>query len=120
VDTDPTQPFENAPGMRNAGGKFTSDALALAWREGIIFAVDARTIARDGAEILRSAAPVTIEIRPDGIVGCLASPAAITVRSDRRPAAVYVNGQPSKAFKYDDTTKQLTLTLPAGDFRIDL
>ena len=118
VDTDPARPFENAPGWLFRGEKFTTDALVLAWRLGTIFAVDARSLKRAGSEILSSTAPVTIEIRPDGITGCLAEPATVTLKLDRRPDAVSLNGQPSKAFDYDKTSKRLTLTLPAGGFDI--
>lgn len=100
------------------GEKFTTDALVLAWRLGTIFAVDARSLKRAGSEILSSTAPVTIEIRPDGITGCLAEPATVTLKLDRRPDAVTLNGQPFKAFDYDKTSKRLTLILPAGGFDI--
>jgi len=118
VDTDPARPFKNAPGRLFRGEEFTTDALVLAWRMGIILAVDARSLVRDGLEILRSTAPVTIEILPDGISGCLAAPATVTLSLDRPPAAVAVNGQPRTSFDYDKTSKRLTLTLPAGNFGI--
>jgi hypothetical protein len=110
VDTDLARPFE-------ACG-FTTDALALAWREGAVFAVDARTVVRDGLTLLGSTEPVTFEILPSGATGRLTGPATVILHAAARPASVTANGKAHSSFAYDTTAKRLTMALSAGEVRV--
>jgi hypothetical protein len=107
VDTDLARPFDS--------GRFTTDALALAWKDETVFAAEARSLAWGGKSMVRSTEPVTLELRPDGLRGCLAVPAAVELSSEKRPASVTVNGKPFTAFTYDKSARRLKMSLPAGD-----
>ncbi len=80
-------------GRRIQPGGFATDGQALAWKEGAVFAVEAKVLVRGGKSLFESSEPATFELLPDRITGCLAAPAKIVLFAASRPASVTVNGK---------------------------
>jgi len=100
-----------------AGG-FATDGLVLAWNANETFVADAWILVRDGLTLLESTAPVTFDLLAEGLSGCLAAPATVTLAAAARPVAVTVNGKAFQSFEYDKISKRLKMALPAGDVRV--
>jgi hypothetical protein len=110
VNVDPGRTFE-------AGG-LTTDGLAMAWSPETIFAVDARNLAKGGQTLLTSTAPMTFELRSNGLKGCLAAPSTVSIHAGTRPATVSINGKALRTFAYDKKLERLSLDLPAGEVSV--
>jgi hypothetical protein len=106
------------PGRTFEAGGLATDALAMAWSSEAIFAVDARNLAKAGRTLLTSTTPMTLELRPDCLKGCLAAPSTVSILAAIRPATVSINGKALRSFSYDKRSERLSLDLPAGEVNV--
>ena len=103
------------PGTLYQAGLFKTDALALTWKEGRVFAALCTFLEEDGALLISSVAPITCQLEGNRLNYCLAEASEVALRAGSRPARISVKGRYTTAFQYDDQARAVVLTLPAGE-----
>jgi len=96
-----------------AGG-FKTDALAITWSNGHLFAALCTSLEKDGKLLLQSDEPVTCEISQKGIKYYLAQESEVLFGVPSKPSGITVNNSPT-AFNYDTERNTIVVKLPAGE-----
>ncbi|MCE5248637.1 heparinase II/III family protein [bacterium] len=112
--------FSTRPGRRYTGGGFSTDALALTWSGGVVFAALCTLLERDGRLLVESEEPITCEVSPEGMTYCLAHGCTVFLGVDAKPWMVTVNGEQVKPLYYDSSRGAVRLTLPPGEGRVSV
>ncbi len=99
---------------------WSTDALALTWSKGRVFAALATSLAREGKTLFRSTEPITCEIAAGKIKYYLAQPAQVSIHQEKKPRAVFLNGQEIKAKRWNNQTQEMAINLPAGKGEISM
>lgn len=108
------------PGQEYSARGWSTDALALTWSAGSVFAALATSLASDGKKLLRSSEPITCEIAMGKIKYYLAKPGQVSIRQEEKPRVVFRNGQKIKATAWNNQTQEMTVTLPSGEGEISI
>lgn len=107
--------FSTNPGRMYEQGRWKTDALALTWDERVIFAAACTSLGRDGEALLRSAEPIAFELQAGKIKYCASRPSAVAILVASKPKAVALDGKRLAEHVWDSKTRELRLTLPAGE-----
>jgi hypothetical protein len=106
--------FSTRPGEIYRSGAWETDALAMTWEDGSVFAAEATMLSRDGRLLVKSAAPMTFERKSGKLSFDLASVSAVTFAVEGPARNIRLNGRPAPGLRIDARAGTVTLTLPAG------
>ena len=112
--------FSTNPGRIYSVKGLSTDALAAAWTDRVIFAALATTLSRNGDLLVRSETPMTCEFRDRFLKCYLARAAAVSIRCAAKPKAVTLAAKSIHDFTYDEKQRLLRINLPAGESRLTI
>ncbi len=107
--------FSTRPGGIYKTPLWTSDALALTWKDEWRFAALCTTLFENGVPVLQSSEPLTCEILPKKMKGYLSRPGEISLRREKRPRSIVLGKKKLDKFIWEDKSRMLKLRLPAGE-----
>lgn len=110
--------FSTRPGTVYRCGAWETDALAMTWDDGTVFAAEATTLSRDGRLLVKSAVPAAMELKPGGLSYDLPAPSIVIVAVDKPARNVRLDGRPAAGVRADARAGTLTLSLPAGQGKL--
>jgi len=111
--------FTTRPGRTYSVDGLTTDALAVTWSGGRIFAAMCTVLEKDGETLLESEEPVTVEISGETrYYRCNEGETALGAR--RKPSSVTVNGKRVSGARFDAERKVVVVTLPAGEATVGI
>lgn len=111
--------YSTTPGSLYDTGEFTTDALALTWKDGTVFAAVCTILSRNGKLLVKSGEPITIEFSASGIKYCSSAKGSLTLGVSNRPTRVLINGKTAK-YSHDRDAGTMTLFVTAGEGTIDI
>lgn len=106
--------FSTRPGAIYKSGAWETDALAMTWGDGFVFAAETKTLSRDGRRLVDSAVPMTFERKPGRLSFDLSAASLVTLAVEGPARDVRLDGRPVTGLRVDARAGTLTLTLPAG------
>ncbi len=107
--------FSTNPGRIYSLKGLATDALAVSWTDGSIFAAFLTTLSQNGRLLVHSEAPVTCEIRNRSFKCYLGRSSSVAIGCISKPRQLALGRRKIQNFDYDETQKLLRLTLPAGE-----
>jgi hypothetical protein len=106
--------YSTSPGHTYDTGEFSTDALALTWKDRSIFAALCTTLSRNGKILVKSQEPITCELSPDSIKYYSPKEGRMTLSVSEKTSRVSINGK-TATFTQDNTAGTVTLIAPAGE-----
>ncbi|MHB9029033.1 MAG: heparinase II/III domain-containing protein, partial [Candidatus Latescibacterota bacterium] len=106
--------FSTRPGILYTAGGVTTDAAAVTWKDGKVFAARCTHLSRDGKTLLKSGAPVTCEVSGNTAKFYHCAPGMVSFGASAKPSRVTVNGAASD-YSWDNEKRLATVNLPAGE-----
>ncbi len=106
--------YNTKPGSVYEAAGFKTDAVAVTWSGATILAAMCETLVRDGAVLIESDGPITIEKSADGIKYYKCRPGEVAIGSASKPASVMLNGA-SQVFSWDNEKKAAVIMVPKGE-----
>ena len=106
--------FSTRPGHVYSTEGISTDALALTWSGGKIFACLSTILKRGDKMLIQSDEPLTCELSKESLSYYLANSSLVSIGLDSKPQKVMVNESRIKEVTYDKKRRLLILTLPAG------
>ncbi len=103
------------PGRIYQSDGFVTDALAVTWSNTAVFAAQTTQCSRDGAVVVESTEPITVEKKDISLKYYLSEKADVTIGLDSRPDEVSVNGTTMDDLRWNNESRTVILPLPAGE-----
>lgn len=110
--------FSTKPGLVYSAGALETDAAAISWKGGKVFAARCTQLSRDGKTLVRAAAPVTCEVSGNSVKVYHGAAGEVSFGTASKPAAVLVNGAAVQEFAWDAGKGLATVTLPKGEGKV--
>jgi hypothetical protein len=107
--------FNTKPGSLYRVADMETDALAMTWSPGRVFAAMATIFRRQGLLVVGSDAPVTFELSGDSLRYDLTASGKLKIGVAVRPVSILLNGVPVAGFAYDSQREIVTLEAPEGE-----
>lgn len=108
--------FSTKPGKIYQTGGIETDAASMTWSSDRAFVALAKSFSNKSAsKSLNSSEVLTFEWSADGIKYAVGKTAKLTISSASKPKSVLLNGKASRNFSYDNTKKQISLEVQAGE-----
>ena len=106
--------YSTIPGSLYDTGEFTTDALALTWKDETVFAAVCTIISQDGKVLVKSHQPITCEISVNEIKYCSSAEGPLTLGVSSRPSSILINGE-TATFSHDRKAQTVTVNAPDGE-----
>ncbi|MFC1608116.1 heparinase II/III family protein [Candidatus Latescibacterota bacterium] len=106
--------YSTSPGSLYDTGGFTTDALALTWKDGTVFAAVCTNISQNGKILVKSHQPITCELSGNKTRYCSSAEGPLTLSVSSRPSSILINGE-TITFTHDRTTHTVTVNAPVGE-----
>jgi hypothetical protein len=107
--------FSTRPGFLYKTGGIATDAVAVAWKGGTVFAARFTELSLGGRLLVKAALPVTCEVSGNAVKYYHCAEGDVTFGAGVKPAGVMVNGAAVKTFAFDAAKNTVTVKLPAGE-----
>ena len=112
--------FTTRPGFVYDAWEVVTDALAVTWSDGTVFAALATELSRGGVLLFRSAEPITCELTSAGMKYYLDATGRVTIGVSSKPKVVMVNGKAVSGVVYEEGKKTVTVELPKGEGEVKI
>ncbi|MHB9029637.1 MAG: heparinase II/III domain-containing protein [Candidatus Latescibacterota bacterium] len=107
--------FTTRPGSVYTAGGFTTDATAVTWKGGKVFAARCTQLAQEGKTLVKAATPVTCEVSGGTVKYYHCTAGAVSFGASAKPAGVTVNGAAVTDFTWNAEGGLVTVNLPQGE-----
>jgi hypothetical protein len=108
--------FSTQPGKFYQTAGRQTDAAAITWTDDRDFVALATSFANQSASrSLNSTEILTFEWSANGIKYAVSKTAKLSISSSSKPKSVLLNGKAISNFTYDNTKKQVSIQIPAGE-----
>jgi hypothetical protein len=102
------------PGSIYTAGDISTDAVAVTWKGGVVFAARCTRLSKGGQVLIQSAQPLTCEVSGGTIRYSHCVDDGISLGVSAKPSSVTVNGAAAE-FTYDAAAGLIKVALPKGE-----